>query len=75
MSDKTSSKHSTLKRDDDRMIVEEIPMSSKERRKRGKKFTKLIASSVQVEDETKLRFEELTTKCSEKERERLSWSR
>ncbi|KAF1759712.1 hypothetical protein GCK72_016179 [Caenorhabditis remanei] len=46
-------------------------MSSKERRKKGKKFTKLIASSVQVEDETRLQFEELTTKCSEKEREAI----
>ncbi|KAF1759751.1 hypothetical protein GCK72_016218 [Caenorhabditis remanei] len=67
MSDKTSSKKSTSKVDDDRMIVVETQMSVKERRKKVKKFTKLIASSVKVEDETKLQLGELTTKCSEQE--------
>ncbi|KAF1764331.1 hypothetical protein GCK72_004278 [Caenorhabditis remanei] len=67
MSDKTSSKQSTLKVDDNRMIVVETQMSVKERRKKVKKFTKLIASSVRVEDETRLQLGELTAKCSEQE--------
>ncbi|EFO97939.1 hypothetical protein CRE_14995 [Caenorhabditis remanei] len=67
MSDKTSSKQSTSKVDDDRMIVVETQMSVKERRKKVKKFTKLIASSVKVEDETRLQLGELTAKCSEQE--------
>ncbi|EFP10115.1 hypothetical protein CRE_24542 [Caenorhabditis remanei] len=67
MSDKTSSKQSTLKVDDDRMIVVETQMSVKERRKKVKKFTKLIACSVKVEDETRLQLGELTAKCSEQE--------
>ncbi|EFO96640.1 hypothetical protein CRE_02645 [Caenorhabditis remanei] len=67
MSDKTSSKQSTLKVDDDRMIVVETQMGVKERRKKVKKFTKLIASSVKVEDETRLQLGELTAKCSEQE--------
>ncbi|KAF1771164.1 hypothetical protein GCK72_002990 [Caenorhabditis remanei] len=67
MSDKTSSKQSTLKLDDNRMIVVETQMSVKERRKKVKKFTKLIASSVKVEDETRLQLGELTAKCSEQE--------
>ena len=58
MSDKTSSKRSTSKVDDNRMIVVETQMSVKERRKNVKKFTKIIASSVKVEDETRLQFEE-----------------
>ncbi|EFP13133.1 hypothetical protein CRE_07668 [Caenorhabditis remanei] len=67
MSDKTTLKQSTLKVDDDRMIVVETQMSVKERRKKVKKFTKLIASSVKVEDETRLQLGELTAKCSEEE--------
>ncbi|EFP10155.1 hypothetical protein CRE_24570 [Caenorhabditis remanei] len=67
MSDKTSSKQSTSKVDDDRMIVVETQMSVKERRKKVKKFTKLIASIVKVEDETRLQLGELTAKCSEQE--------
>ncbi|KAF1767250.1 hypothetical protein GCK72_007209 [Caenorhabditis remanei] len=67
MSDKTSSKQSTLKVDDNRMIVVETQMSGKERRKKVKKFTKLIASSVKVEDETRFQLGELTAKCSEQE--------
>ncbi|EFO88798.1 hypothetical protein CRE_06599 [Caenorhabditis remanei] len=67
MSDKTSSKQSTSKVDDNRMIVVETQMSVKERRKKVKKFTKLIASSVKVEDETRLQLGELTAKCSEQE--------
>ncbi|EFO87262.1 hypothetical protein CRE_25774 [Caenorhabditis remanei] len=67
MSDKTSSKQSTSKVDDNRMIVVETQMSVKERRKKVKNFTKLIASSVKVEDETRLQLGELTTKCSETE--------
>ncbi|EFP00890.1 hypothetical protein CRE_11513 [Caenorhabditis remanei] len=45
MSDKTSSKQSTSKVDDNRMIVVETQMSVKERRKKVKKFTKIIARS------------------------------
>ncbi|KAF1771645.1 hypothetical protein GCK72_003472 [Caenorhabditis remanei] len=67
MSDKTSSKQSTLEVDDDRMIVVETQMSVKERRKKVKKFTKLVASSVKVEDETRWQLGELTAKCSEQE--------
>ncbi|KAF1758884.1 hypothetical protein GCK72_015344 [Caenorhabditis remanei] len=67
MSDKTSSKQSTSKVDDNRMIVVETQMGVKERRKKVKKFTKLIASSVRVEDETRLQLGELTAKCSEQE--------
>ncbi|KAF1764265.1 hypothetical protein GCK72_004212 [Caenorhabditis remanei] len=67
MSDKTSSKQSTSKVDDNRMIVVETQMSVKERRKKVKKFTKLIASSVKVEDETRLQLGELAAKCSEQE--------
>ncbi|EFP00120.1 hypothetical protein CRE_19006 [Caenorhabditis remanei] len=67
MSDKTSSKQSTSKVDDNRMIVVETQMSVRERRKKVKKFTKLIASSVKVEDETRLQLGELTAKCSEEE--------
>ncbi|EFP11409.1 hypothetical protein CRE_09693 [Caenorhabditis remanei] len=67
MSDKTASKQSTSKVDDDRMIVVETQMSVKDRRKKVKNFTKLIASSVKVEDETRLQLGELTTKCSETE--------
>ena len=67
MSDKTSSKQSTLKVDDNRMIVVETQMGVKERRKKVKKFTKLIASSVKVKDETRLQLGELTAKCSEQE--------
>ncbi|EFO87836.1 hypothetical protein CRE_05473 [Caenorhabditis remanei] len=67
MSDKTSSKQSTSKVDDNRMIVVETQMGVKERRKKVKKLTKRIASSVKVEDETRLQLGELTAKCSEQE--------